>query len=113
MKNKTIKILSIISGIILLMGIICWFGTNPLLDETDTIISLFSVFATIAVRTLIILLTGGIIASIWLIYGIIILFKKIKNNNVKFKNIIVIVILIIIIIRVVITISSLMNTWMR
>lgn len=88
MKNKTTKILTIISVIIIGIGIVCWFGTNSLINETDNIALLFSLFGAIALRLLVVVITVGIIAIMWLIYGIVILCKRIKNGNFKCKNLI-------------------------
>ena len=35
MKNKTVKILTIMSMIIVVFGILCWFGTDTLINEND------------------------------------------------------------------------------
>lgn len=109
MKNKTTKILLIISLIILGLGIICWFGADSLINETDNVTYLFSIFGMMALKLLVACITGGLISLIWLIYGIIILLKKIKTGQFKYKNLLIIVISFIIIIILFNVLSSLLN----
>lgn len=109
MKNKTTKILAIISVVILGLGVICWFGTNSLINESDNVALLFSLFGAIALRLLIVSITGGLIGLIWLIYGIIILIKKIKSGQFKYKNFLIVGISLVLIIIAFTTLSSLLN----
>ena len=109
MKNKTTKILCIISIIVFVLGILCWLGTNSLINQTDNITFLLSLFGAIALRLLIVAITIGIIAIMWLIYGIIILYKRIKSGSFKWKNLIIVGISIVLIIIVAIIMTSLLN----
>lgn len=108
-KNKTIKILTIISIIIMGIGIVCWFETNSLINETDDIVLLFSLFGTIALKLLIVSITIEIIVIMWLIYGIVILCKQIKNGNLKYKNLIFIGLLIVLVTIVASIMTHLLN----
>ena len=110
MKNKATKVLTVLSVIIIGIGIVCWFGTNSLINETDNIALLFSLFGAIALRLLIVGITIGIIVIMWLIYGIVILCKRIKSGNFKWKNLIFIGVLIVLITIVAIIMAHLLNT---
>jgi len=110
MKNKATKVLIALSVIITGIGIVCWFGTNLLINETNNIALLFSLFGATALRLLIVGITIGIITIMWLIYGIVILCKRIKSGNIKWKNLIFIGALIVLITIVAIIIAQLLNT---
>ena len=72
MKNKSRKILMIVSIIIFILGILCCFKTNSFMDKNESIISFFSIF--------------GLVAFLWSIYIIVLLSKKIKTGDAKWKN---------------------------
>ena len=110
MKNKTVKTLTILSVIIMVIGIICWFLTNSLINEIDSITSLFYLFLILGLKLLIVVATIGIVAMIWLIYGIVVLWRQIKNDNFKWKNLIFIGVLMILVIIVVSIMIRLLNT---
>lgn len=93
MKNKTIKILTVISIVIMIIGTMCWFGTDALINESDSFTLLISLFGSIALRLLVVICTIGAIVLIWLIYAIIVLIKKIRQEDFKKRNLILLVIL--------------------
>ena len=109
MKNKTTKILTIISLIILGLGIISWFGTDSLVTETDNITSFFSILGMAAFKIFVVSITFGLIGLIWLIYGIIIVLKKINSGQIKYKNFIIVIISLILIIAILKILLSLFN----
>lgn len=85
-KAKTPKILLIVSLLIAFLGILSWYGTEFLIDKTDSIIFLLSLFTSTALKLLIVIITVGVIALLWLIYGLILLYGKIKRGDLKWKN---------------------------
>ena len=93
MKNKTIKILTVISIVIMIIGTMCWFGTDALINKSDSFTLLISLFGSIALRLLVVICTIGAIVLIWLIYAIIVLIKKIRQGDFKKRNLILLVIL--------------------
>ena len=101
MKNKITKILTIITIIIVGIGIVCWFGTNLLINETSNIALLFSVLGAVALRLLIVGTTIGIITLMWLIYGIVVLWKKIRDGEVKWKDFCIVFVLLLIILLII------------
>lgn len=86
MKKKVPKILFIISIIIFSLGILCWFGIELLINETDDVTLLLSMFGILALKLLIFFITIGVVALIWFIYGMIILCQKIENGEIAWKN---------------------------
>ncbi len=110
MKNKTTKILLIISMVIILIGVVGWFGVNSLIDESDNVTLLFSLMGSVALRLLIVVLAFGLIALMWLVYGIVILFKKNKSNGTKFANPSSIIIFLILIMLILSPLFSLFTT---
>ena len=109
MKNRITKILLIISLIILGLGITFWFGTNSLVNENDNVPYLFSMFGMVALKLLVICITVGLIGLIWLIYGFLVLIKRIRISQFKYKNLIIFAISLIIIIIMGIVLSSLLK----
>lgn len=83
MKNKILKLLIIISGLIVLVGILLFCGADSLIDETTSSTTLLSIFGVIAFRIMTIICTVGLVALIWLIYGIVILIKQIKEGKIS------------------------------
>lgn len=109
MKNKTVKILTIISMIIVVFGILYWFGTDTLINENDSFTFLLSLFGSIALRLLVVICTIGTIALIWLIYGIIILVKKIKKGKFKKRNFVIVLLFGLLVIVSSVTFFSIVN----
>ena len=109
MKNKTVKILTIISMIIVVFGILCWFGTDTLINENDSFTFLLSLFGSIALRLLVVICTIGAIALIWLIYGIINLAKKITKGDFKKRNFVIVLLFGLLVVVSSVTLISLMN----
>lgn len=110
MKNKIVKILTVISVITLGLGIVLWFGTDSLINETDTITYIISLFGTVALKLLVVIATVGIIALIWLVYGIVIIFQKIKKRQFKWKYFILVAITLVLAIIVINIFNALMGT---
>ena len=92
MKDRTIKILLIISIIIIIIGLILgfplvdYFG-NTIINNSDRFTSLLGILGLVALRLIIIIVTFGIVIAIWLVYVIIILLCKVKSKieNKKLK----------------------------
>lgn len=93
MKNKVVKILSIITIVILIIGIMCFIGADELINETNSVIEFIGLLGTVAIKLTVISYTLGIISLIWLIYAIIVLINKIKKGEFKKRNIIIIILL--------------------
>ena len=94
MKNKVVKILSIATIIILMIGTLCFIGADEIIDEYNTVTHFMSLLGCLTLKLMIIAYTLGIISLIWLIYGVIILVKKIKQRNLKKQNLIIIILLV-------------------
>ena len=83
MKNKTVKVLAIISITIIIIGILCWFGTDLIINQNDSFALLITLFGALALRLFIVICIVSSISLMWLIYGIIILIKKIRYTDQK------------------------------
>lgn len=99
MKNKVVRVLLIISAIIILFGLLLGLGlTDSLLDEISyadgRLFQLFGVFELVTLRLLFIVASFGIVASIWLVYGFCVLFRKIKAENFKGKRLVLAILVI-------------------
>ena len=105
--KKSAKILAIISAIILIIGIICFIGTESIVDNSNAITAFFSIFGLIIIRVLIVFITLGSIILMWLIYGIVLFVKKLKTDEKKWKDIVAIIILSLPILAFIVVIISL------
>ena len=93
MKNKTPKILAIISVILLIIGAILFIETKSLVSEENVVTAIFSILGVLFLRVIILCGTTGTIALMWLIYGLVHFIKKLKTDANKTKDIIAIILL--------------------
>ena len=102
MKNKVIKILAIVSFIVLLLGTILFFSANTFVDKLlyskDSFMVIIGIMSALALKLLIIFVTFSIISLIWIIYGIVILIKKIKEKGINWKSILLLLLLILVLV---------------
>ena len=87
MKNKTTKILAIVSIIIVVIGTLLSFTTNLTVPEDNAILSLFGLYMSTIIKLFIIAFSLGIVCLIWIVYGIIKASKNIKKGENKKTNI--------------------------
>ena len=108
--KKAAKILAIISAVILLIGVISLIATRTIVDDSNLITALFSIFGAIIIQILILSFTLGSIALIWLIFGLVVFIRRLKTDEKKWKDIVAIVILSIPIIFAIIVIINMIVT---
>lgn len=89
-KSKKSKALVIVSLIILIIGIACWFGIECLIDDSYSMACFSSKIGVTELKLFTITITVGLISLIWLIYGIAGIFKKNKDGKGKYKNLLIV-----------------------
>ena len=91
MKNKTTKVLTIVSTVIVVIGIILSFTTNLTIPEDNAILSIFSLYMSTIIKIFVIAFSIGIVCLIWIVYGIVKASKNIKKGENKKTNILYII----------------------
>lgn len=99
-KNKTIKILAIVSFVILVLGIIIWFLIGSSISHTNDLAQAISIVSALLFQIIVAIITVSLIALIWLIYGLIMLIKRIKDGKMNWKRFAIISISILLIIAI-------------
>lgn len=84
-KNKATKILLIISLVILVIGFAICFLIGSSISQTNDLAQVVTTIGALLFQVLTAIITVSSIVLIWLIYGLIILIKRIKEGKINWK----------------------------